>query len=388
MVKRILEAPKTRSFFLFGARGTGKTTWLRERFRGKAGHWIDLLEAETENRYRRNPEFLDQELADLESAGALPETVVIDEVQKAPKILDIVQKWVRKTRFVLTGSSARKLKRGAGNLLAGRADVLPFFPLTSLEIGKGFDLTQALQYGTLPECHSLGSVKEKEAFLRAYVSTYLREEILEEQVVRRLDPFRNFLEVAAQSSGRLVNFEKFAREVGADWKTARSYFTILEDTLLGTLLFPFHGSVRKSQLQQPKFYYFDPGVQRYLSGFLRQELLPGTGAFGDMFEVFFVNEILRLNAYGALDFRPSFLRTKHGAEIDLILSRGHEHLAVELKSTAKADAGEVAALDALAGDLPGQTRIFYLSRDPISRKVGRVNVWPVERFLVWLSKLD
>ncbi|MFQ5628705.1 MAG: ATP-binding protein, partial [bacterium] len=183
-------------------------------------------------------------------------------------------------QFIMTGSSARKLKRGAANLLAGRAFVYHLFPLTAQELKGDFELRTALEFGSLPEVWNL---KEKDLairYLEAFSRTYLKEEVWNEQIIRKLEPFSYFLEVAAQMNGKVLNFSKIARDIGVDTKTVQSYFQILEDTLLGFLVPPFHRSVRKRQLTNPKFYFFDAGVKRALERTLTVSLLPQTYAFG------------------------------------------------------------------------------------------------------------
>ena len=263
MFRRLLQTTRQNSFFLFGARGTGKTTYIRNEFNPDAVLYIDLLDAEIEDAYRRTPQRLERQIR------ALPQTVewvLIDEVQRAPRLLDVVHRLIERTdkRFVLTGSSSRKLRRGASNLLAGRAFVYNLFPLTVPELEDAFDLEDALRWGTLPGIYALEANEDKQSYLRAYALTYLKEEIVAEQIVRRLDPFRQFLEVAAQSNGTIINYANIARDVGADPKTVISYFSILEDTLVGFLLPAFHRSIRKQQRTNPKFYFFDTGVKRSL----------------------------------------------------------------------------------------------------------------------------
>lgn len=319
---------------MFGARGTGKTTLLKQGFQGKKTLWIDLLTDADESRFGRRPDELSQVL----QLGSF-QRVVIDEVQKAPKLLDIVHHEMERRKeiqFILTGSSARKLKRGAANLLAGRALTHHLFPLTTLELGSQFNLRDSLELGTLPKLFEWGDREGKNAFLRSYVRNYLKEEILVEQLVRQLNPFRDFLEVAAQSNGSIVNYAKIARDIGVDDKTVHNYFSILEDTLVGFHLPSFHRSVRKQQQTSPKFYFFDPGVVRALNNTLRVELLPQTHAFGNAFEHWVILECFRLNEYYQLDYQFYYFRTKDGGEIDLVVQRpGEPELLVEIKSASR-----------------------------------------------------
>lgn len=372
MFNRLIDLPKNNSFFLFGARGTGKTYLLKERFKERPALYIDLLDPDQNETFNLRPRTLGEQLAAL-TAGT--EWVIIDEIQKAPKLLDIVHQQIESSRlkFALTGSSARKLKHGGANLLAGRAFVFRLFPLTAREIGERFSLQTALPWGTLPRVMTLENSEDKRDFLRTYAHTYLQEEITQEQIVRRLDPFRRFLFVAAQMSGQIINFSKIAREVGASTPAVQSYFQILEDTLIGLFLEPFHESVRKRQRGNPKFYFFDTGLQRALNNTLRVELAPHTYAFGVAFEHFIVNEINRLQSYAKKDYRLSYLRTKDGVEIDLIIERpGLKRALVEIKSTERATEDDVRSLERLGKDIPN-SEAFCFTCDPIPKKIGRVS---------------
>jgi predicted AAA+ superfamily ATPase len=256
------------------------------------------------------------------------------------------------------------------------------FPLTTREIGEQFSLETALAWGTLPRVATLSSNEDKRDFLRTYTYTYLQEEITQEQIVRRLDPFRRFLNVAAQMSGQIVNFSKIAREVGASTPTVQTYFQILEDTLIGTIIEPFHESVRKRQRGNPKFYLFDTGVQRALSNTLQVELAPQTYAYGTTFEHFVVNEIVRLQAYAKKDYRLSYLRTKDGVEIDLVIERpGLKRALVEIKSTERVSDDDVRSLLNLGKDVR-HSEAFCLSRDPNPKKIASVSCFPWQQGLV------
>lgn len=380
MFNRILQFPQNSSFFLFGARGTGKTFLLKHRFPPSKALYIDLLDPEQNDIYTLHPKTL------VEQLEALPsniEWVIIDEIQKIPKLLDLVHQQIESSRFkfALSGSSARKLKHGGANLLAGRAFVLHLFPLTARELGETFSLEKALTWGTLPRLFTLENDNERREFLRAYAHTYLKEEILQEQIVRKLQPFRRFLFVAAQMSGRIINFSKIAREIGASTPTVQSYFEILQDTLVGFLLEPFHESVRKRQSGNPKFYFFDTGVQRALENTLTVDLKPQTYAYGIAFEHFLINEINRLQSYGKKDFRLTYLRTKDGVEIDLILERpGDKRALIEIKSSNRIMEDDVRALNSLGKDI-SNSESFCLSLDPTPKKLGRVLCLPWQKGL-------
>lgn len=377
MFQRLSKLSKTNSFFLFGARGTGKSTLIADRFRGKNCLYLDLLEDRVESRYGGDPDLLLHDVA----AGNY-DWVVLDEIQKVPKLLDVVHQIIvqKKQKFVLTGSSARKLKRGGGNLLAGRAFLFHLFPLTARELGKVFDLQEVLTWGSLPNIFSHESAEDKKNYLRSYARTYLREEILVEQLVRNVNGFRGFLEVAAQMNGKSINFSKIARDSGVDSKTVTSFFQILEDTLLGFWLPGFHRSVRKAQKLQPKFFIFDLGIQRALEGSLDSAPVPGTSAYGYCFETWLITEIHRMNSYSEKDFRMSHYQTATGQEIDLILSRGTKDHLIEIKSTNNIDPVEVRHLALLAKAFKGAS-VFYLSQDKIPSLIDGVRCLHWQDFL-------
>ncbi len=371
MFSRLLKLSKKRSFFLFGARGTGKSTLLKQTFPKDETLLCNLLKPEEADRFLRKPETL------YDMVMALPKTtthVVIDEIQKVPKLLDVVHHLIGETekKFVMTGSSARKLKKGGANLLAGRAFVYNFFPLSFLELGKIFDLNFALEWGTLPELFQLDNEKERAQFLQAYATTYLKEEIWDEHFVRDLDPFRKFLEVAAQCNGKIVNYSNISRDVGVEDKTVASYFTLLEDTLLGFFLEPFHNSFRKRLGATPKFYFFDPGVVRALSRRLSVPLAEKTPSYGDAFEHYIILEIMRLASYFEPEYRFSYIKTPNQVEVDLVIERPNKKpLFIEIKSTDEIERVELTGFIRLCKDF-GECESICLSRDRFTKKLGEV----------------
>ena len=283
-----------------------------------------------------------------------PKFIVIDEIQKVPKLLDVVHYLIQKKslKFALTGSSARKLKYGGANLLAGRAFLYRLYPLTFLELGRAFHLKKILQKGSLPTVFHLKNAKDQNRFLYSYVQNYLKEEIVLEQVIRNLNPFRYFLEVAGQCNGHILNYVKMGRQAGIDHKSCKRYFEILEDTFLGFHLPAFSRSIRKQQAGKPKFYLFDLGVARALCGLLDSDIVPSTYAFGNCFEHLVICEAYRLNEYFETQYRFSYFRSKDGLEVDLILQKGNQIILVEIKSTSKVLAGDLKALKMLKKDLP------------------------------------
>lgn len=296
-------------------------------------------------------------------------------MQKAPRLLDVVHQLIEssKTRFVLTGSSARKLRRGAANLLAGRAFINNMYPLTFRELGNEFSLENILSFGSLPKIFQLKTQAEKMAFLQTYALTFLKEEIKAEQIVRNLDPFSRFLEVAAQANGEIVNFLNIAKDVGTSSNTVQTYFQILEDTLMGYFLPAFHQSIRKQQRQSPKFYFFDLGVCRSLQGVLDQKITPRTYGFGHYFESFVILEFFRLNSYLNKGLRFSYLRTKDHAEIDLIITKPNQPtILIEIKSTNQVHESDGQTLKRFINDFGPKTHSYILSLDPTPKVFDKI----------------
>jgi predicted AAA+ superfamily ATPase len=383
MFNRTVRLLDNNSFFLFGPRGTGKTLYLNSYFQPGVAHRVDLLDLDLQQRYELTPRAFSDELRNL---PAEIKWVFVDEIQKAPQLLDVVHQEIERGRFLfaLTGSSPRKLKRGGANLLAGRAFINHLFPLTHRELGNAFSLETALRWGTLPKVISLDEVEARKEYLRGYAHTYLQEEIIQEQVIRKLPPFRRFLSVAAQMNGQPINYSKLGRDIGAGVVSVQSYYQILEDTLLGFRLDPFHESLRKRQSGRSKFYFFDIGVQRALFNLLNVDLAPGTFAYGQAFEHFIVNEMVRLSSYGRRDYQFSIFATPD-AEIDLVIDRpGLKRAWVEIKSTNRVTPEDVRTLNRI-GPMAGESELYCLSRDPLPQKIGATQCLPWEQGLVELG---
>ena len=371
MINRLFEPILSHSFFLFGARGTGKSTWLKKNINKKDSLYIDLLDPTEEDIFNRNPKELEARVLKLNDKNSY---VIIDEVQKAPQLLNLVHKLIEdhKIKFALTGSSARKLKRGSSNLLAGRAFVYNLFPLTYFELGDKFILNDVLRWGALPEVFHFKSNIEKKTYLRSYALTYLKEEVVVEQLVRNLNPFRNFLEIAAQGNSEQINFTNIARDVGVDVTTVQSYYSILEDTLIGFFLPAYHRSIRKRQLQSPKFYFFDIGAKNALAHLLDQALYPQTYRYGKEFEHFIICEVYRMNNYQQRDWQLSYFKTKDGGEIDLIIDRtGEATLLIEIKSKDYITEKDVSYLNFVVSDF-GKAKVLCISCDPHQKQIGNV----------------
>ena len=374
---------QTNSFFLFGARGTGKTTLLKELPFLKKALYIDLLDGDQEEQYSLRPGLL------IEQAEAMNdgEWIIVDEIQKIPKLLDHVHIILTRKdiRFALSGSSSRKLKRGGANLLAGRAFSFSLFPFTAYELGERFNVVEALTWGTLPKIASYDSEHDKRRFLRTYTQTYLKEEILIEQLIRNLTPFRLFLSVAAQMNTQIINFSNIARDTGVDHKTVQNYYQILVDTNLGFFLEAYNRSVRKVQKHSPKFYLFDTGVKRALQNMLNVPLIPGTTEFGDAFESWFVCECFRLNHYRELDFEFSYLRTKDNVEVDLIIDRpGQPQVLLEIKSADRIDDRHVRNLVHFHDDFPS-AELICASRVTQKQVINDILVMPWQEALGYIG---
>ncbi|MEI7973433.1 MAG: AAA family ATPase [Bdellovibrio sp.] len=366
------------SFFLFGPRGSGKSTLIKNLPFLKNALVIDLLKPQVEDRYRLDPGLLEKEVSALHAG----DWVVIDEVQKLPKLLDLVHSLIeeKKIHFALTGSSSRKLKRGASNLLAGRAFHYRLYPFIQAELKSDFDLNEVLTWGTLPKVTTLKNPEDKALFLESYVHTYLKEEIQIEQLVRNIDPFRMFLPIAAQMSGQLINYSNISRDTGVSYKTIETYFQILEETLLGFFLLPFERSVRKVQKQSPKFYFVDNGIKRALEGGkLRQALLARASDYGNAFEAWFIFECQARNQYMKKDYRFSFLRTRDDVEIDLIIQKPNgDEVLIEIKSTSNPKAQDLKSLSRMKESFPKAELMCVC-------QVDRIQKWDGISVLPWKS---
>ena len=331
MFKRRLSPTKSKSFFLFGPRQTGKSTYVKSLL-GPLDLYIDLLPQRNFLNYAKNPGRLREEiLAHLRENKKF--ICIIDEIQKIPGLLDEVHELIESTdvRFILTGSSARKLRRGCANLLAGRAYTYQLFPLTFTEIGGAFNLENALRIGCLPPLWTDNREDYRE-FLRSYTETYLKEEIAAEGLVRNIGPFSHFLDIAAANDGETVNFSNIARECSVSVKTVQQYYQILEDTFLAFKLQAWKRSPRKRMVTHPRYYLFDPGITNALSHTLGEQLNPRVR--GRRFEQFVITQLLAFIHYNRLDYQLYYWRTNHGSEVDLLICRGRNILcAVEIKSS-------------------------------------------------------
>lgn len=375
MIKRFLKIIKNHSCFLFGPRGVGKSTLIRHLFHEDESVSFNLLKVDVQERFLRNPD----ELSEI--VKALPshiKYVVIDEIQKAPKLLDVVHDLIETTDkfFIMTGSSARKLKRGGANLLAGRAFVNSLYPFSYFEIEDKFNLVDALHWGMLPKIFEYPDNELKIRYLQAYAHTYLKEEVWEEHFVNDLELFRRFLEVAAQMNGKIINYSNIAKDVGVDDKTVKNYYAILEDTLLGFYLEGFEHSFRKRLSTKPKFYFFDTGISRALSRMLSVPIVASTAGYGDAFEHFVILECLKLKDVYHSEYKFSYLMTKDGVEADLVVDRpGEPPLFIEIKSSTRVTPEAISSFIHLTRDF-GNCEAVCICDDSLEKMIEHVRVMP------------
>ena len=376
-----LPAPGEDTFFLWGPRQTGKSTLLKERY--PEARWLDLLKADEFRRYSDNPELLRQEII---LDGPPPgNQIVIDEVQKVPALLDEAH-WLienRGVQFALCGSSARKVRHGAANLLGGRALRFELHGLVAAELGDAFDLTQVLNHGYLPRMVEVARPRQR---LDAYIANYLREEVAAEGLVRNLPAFSGFLTAAALTDGEIVNFTNLAADCGVSSHTARSYFEILEDTLLGRWLPAYRKRPKRRLVTAPKFYFADVGVVNRLAK--RGALAPGGELYGKAFENWAFHELAAYLAYQEIDAGLAYWRLAGGTEVDFVL--GDMQLAVEAKASEKIVARHLKGLRTLAQEHPNAERRVVVCLEPRPRRTeDGIDVLPAAEFAhrLWQGRL-
>jgi uncharacterized protein len=377
---RLLQPPQ-RSFFLLGPRGTGKSTWLQAAL--PQALRLDLLDARLFLELSAQPGRL-QALIGERPAGAW---VILDEVQKLPALLDEVHRLIeaRRWRFALCGSSARKLRRGGANLLAGRASTLAMEGFVSAELGKDFDLGRALAWGCLPLVQA-----EPEAateVLAAYVATYLREELMAEGLIRKAPPFARFLEVAGNVNAQMLNSASLSRDAAVARSTVDTYLGILGDTLLLHLLQPWRPGFKVREAAAPKLYWADPGIARAAAGLLRDE--PDRTWLGGALETLVYHE-LRVHNEATRKQRPiRYYRTPAGVEVDFVVEtsprrqgQGASLSAIEVKLAPRWDGSWNRPLEALAQSKGvGPCKLYGVYTGPRALKLGAVQVLPVAEFL-------
>ena len=373
MYERIYHLDKDldESIFLFGARQTGKSTILRKQLSGCV--YIDLLDTSVKARFRKRPGLLYEMLKDKPEGTV----VVIDEIPEVPELLNEVHRLMTEFnhRFVLCGSSARKLRRKGYNTLGGRALPCYFYPLVSAEI-PDFDLDHALLYGMIPPHYTAKNASRR---LSAYIDVYLKEEIKEESLVRNLDAFQRFLEVAALTDGEMVNNNNIAQDCGVSSATVASYFNILEDTLIGYQIPAYRKVMKRRLVQAPRFYYFDVGVANHLLH--RKELTRGTPEYGHAFEHFVIQELKAYLGYTHSEERLTYWRTYTGIEVDAVI--GDAKVAIEIKSVEEVQQRHLKGLKVFGEEHP-QCRRIIVTLDPFNRTIDEIECIYLKDFLQML----
>jgi uncharacterized protein len=366
--KQVFEGSGKESLFLWGARQTGKSTLLRYLFHDSL--WFDLLLSDVYEKLQRNP----SQLREIMLASKPEKPVIIDEIQRIPALLNEIH-WLienRNVRFILSGSSPRKIIRSGANLLGGRALRYELYPLISQEIPE-FDLLKALNSGLLPR-HYLSPNPHK--LISTYIGSYLRDEIMAEAKIRNISSFSRFLEMAAFSNGEIVNYTNIASECGISSPTVKEYFHILEDTLTGRFLPSFQKRPKRRVILAPKFYYFDVGIVNYL--LKRGKIVYGSESFGNAFEHFIYQEIYAHSSYTGLNYPLAYWRTASKIEVDFIL--GDHEVAVEVKSTRSATPRHLKGLKSISEEY-NVNKLILVSDDPYPRKTGNIHILPWKVFL-------
>jgi len=374
-----IDLPPGQSAFLWGPRKTGKSTYLKNRFPNSLIY--DFLKTDLFIEFAKTPFLLREQLL-AQNEAVLQQPIILDEVQKVPQILDEVH-WLienKNLRFILCGSSARKLKRGRANLLGGRAWRYEMFPLTAIEI-ENIDLLRALNHGLIPVHYLQDNSKRS---LKAYVRDYLREEVFNEGLTRNIPAFSRFFDAMGYSHGQLTNYSNIARECGVDSKTVKEYYQILIDTLLGTMVEPFKRRQNRQIISKAsKFYLFDVGVAGILADrWLHQEK---GESFGRAFEHFILMQIVAHSSYKELDYGINFWRTKSGLEVDFILGRGE--VAIEVKGTSRVDTRDLKPLYAFTEEYSPRKAIVVCN-ERARRIHGDITIVPWKEFLYDLWEGD
>jgi predicted AAA+ superfamily ATPase len=379
MYKRLLEKPLkgTHSFFLFGPRGTGKTSWLRSQI--PDGMYIDLLNQEIFFDLLQHPHKIENMIP-----KGFKDWIIIDEVQKIPELLNEVHRMIESERykFILTGSSARTLKRKGTNLLAGRALYYKMYPLTAIELGSDFRIEKSLKFGQLPTIYA--QEVKAEDYLNSYIHVYLREEVMQESLTRNAGAFARFLQIASFSQGSILNSSEIARETGIERKTVEDYFQITEDLLLAYRLPVFTKRAKRKMIAHSKFYYFDVGVYRTL-----RPMGPFDSpeeAEGPALESLVFQELQAINSYFEFNYEIYFWRTADKFEVDFILYGPKGLIGIEIKRSKKIDSDDLKSLKAFQSDYPtAKLYIFYGGN--VRLYFDRIEAIPVSEALQILPKL-
>jgi predicted AAA+ superfamily ATPase len=377
MIPRSIKPLKKQSFFLFGPRGTGKSTWVKaaypEAFR------VDLLNEAVFQEYLRDPSAFEKELKAQQS-----QIVLVDEIQRLPGLLNDVHRIMedeKKYQFILTGSSARKLRKAGTNLLAGRAWTRKLFPFTAVELQERFNLRSSLTFGHLPEVFFSSDPK---MYLKSYVGTYLREEIQQEALIRNLAAFARFLESAALSQASVLNIQTIARDCGVDRKTIDAYFNLLEDLMIGFRLPVFQKRSKRKIITHPKFYYFDVGVYRTLR---RMGPLDDPNEIdGASVETLVFQEIRATLSNLELDDELSFYRNHDQVEVDFVLYGDSGFTAIEVKKSDRFRDSDLDSLKKFLEEFP-KARGFLFYSGSKRMLVDGIQVIPLTEALLSLPDI-
>ncbi|MEK7127003.1 MAG: AAA family ATPase [Patescibacteria group bacterium] len=370
MYSRIIKHPKDKSFFLFGPRGTGKTTWLKANF--KSAIYLDLLDAELFNDLLARPDRLKKIIP-----PGFRDWVILDEVQRVPLLLHEVHRLIEDShfKFILTGSSARKLKQKEVNLLAGRALTYHMYPLTALELKSDFNIQHSLKWGHLPSTFSEADPKK---YLESYISTYLREEIQNEGLTRNLGAFSRFLETASFSQGAVLNISSVAQDSGINRKVVENYFSILEDLMIAHRVPIFTKKAKRKIIAHPKFYFFDAGVYRAIRPKGPYDLPEETD--GAAIETLIFQELRAINSYLDLGYEIFYWRTVDQVEVDLIMYGENGLKAIEIKRTSKLNQRDFHGLKSFSKDYP-MAKCYLLYGGDRKLFENNIEVIPIEEFL-------
>lgn len=376
MYSRLLTPPAQKSFFLFGPRGTGKTTWVTSQF--PKALYFDLLKAETYNDFLTHPSLIEEEIP-----SGFRDWIVIDEIQKVPELLNEVHRLIERKgyKFVLTGSSARKLRRGGQNLLAGRALIYTMHPLTAGELGKDFKLDDYVRFGGLP---GVWAPVDKHNFLQSYVRAYLEQEVIQEGISRNLGAFARFLETASFSQGSVLNMTEVGREASVGRKVVEDYFSALEDLLIGVRLPVFTKKAKRRLVKHNKFYFFDVGLYqtlRPMGPLDSTEMVSGLAL-----ESLFFQNLRAVNDYLNFGYKLYYWRTATGVEVDFVVYGEKGLVAIEIKSKKNISSADLYGLKSFQQDYPIAKGVMVYGGSQ-KRYVQGIEIWPITEALLNLPAL-
>jgi predicted AAA+ superfamily ATPase len=379
MISRNTKFAKNNSFFLFGPRGTGKSYWLHQIYPDAI--YIDLLNNDTFLALSASPERLSSYIPDNFSGK-----VIIDEIQKVPALLDVVHRLIENFgyTFILTGSSARKLRKAGVNLLGGRAYIYHFYPLTALELGSLYDFPKALKYGLLPTLYDDEKTAIPDDYLRSYVAAYLKEEVIQEGLTRNLPAFTRFLEAASFSQGEVLNVSEIARECSIERKLVENYFTILEDLLIAIRIPVFTKKSKRRLISHSKFYYFDTGIYRAIRP--KGPLDLPEQIDGAALETLLLQELRANISNFNLKYDVYFWRTTYGTEVDFVLYGEDGFIAIEIKRKRNITCKDLSGLKSFNKDYPSAKRYVFCGVSE-KRFIDNIEIWPVEHALRNLDKI-